>query len=324
MSFTSSLLAVQEISRIDPSVALMLDIHNTLTINAIRRWGSSELQSRWLPRLAQNTVSSFALSETGSGSDAFALRTRAVPASGAPPGSYTLHGTKAWISNAREAGVFLVFANADPAQGHRGITAFLVDAARDGVEVGPPERKLGLRANSTCPVAFDGVRVDACDVLGEVGMGYRYCMEILNEGRIGIGAQQVGIALGCLDVAMPYLLERTQFDSRLADFQGLQHQYAQAATEVRAAELMVYDAARRKEAGMDFVKEASMAKLYSSQVAERVASKAIEWLGGMGFTRELMAEKFYRDCKVGSIYEGTSNIQLQTIAKIMQREFGDR
>ena len=219
MSFTSSLLAVQEISRIDPSVALMLDIHNTLTINAIRRWGSSELQSRWLPRLAQNTVSSFALSETGSGSDAFALRTRAVPASGAPPGSHTLHGTKAWISNAREAGVFLVFANADPAQGHRGITAFLVDAARDGVEVGPPERKLGLRANSTCPVAFDGVRVDACDVLGEVGMGYRYCMEILNEGRIGIGAQQVGIALGCLDVAMPYLLERTQFDSRLADFQ---------------------------------------------------------------------------------------------------------
>jgi alkylation response protein AidB-like acyl-CoA dehydrogenase len=237
-------------------------------------------------------------------------------------GSYfSLNGSKLWISNANEAGVFLVFANADPSKGYKGITAFMVDATTDGITVGTPEKKLGLRASSTCPVTFDNVQVHANDVLGEVGMGYKYCINILNEGRIGIGAQQIGIAKGCFDIAMPYLKERTQFGSAIGDFQGMQHQYAQIATEIHAAETMTYNACRLKEAGLPFVKEASMVKLYSSQVAERAASKCIEWLGGVGFTQDLLAEKFYRDCKVGSIYEGTSNMQLQTIAKLIQAEY---
>lgn len=318
MNFTSALLAVEELSRIDPSVSIMVDIHNTLTNNAVRFWGSRELQARWLPRLATDTVSSFALSEAGSGSDAFAMKTIAKASD---DGShYIINGEKLWISNAREAGVFLLFANAKPEEGYRGITAFMVDAKTDGISVGKSENKLGLRASSTCPVTFENVLVDSSDVLGKVGEGYKYCIQILNEGRIGIGAQQVGIAKGCLDVAMPYLMERKQFGSALADFQGMQHQYAQIATEIYAAELMVYNAARMKEQGLPFVKEASMAKLYASQVAEKAASKSIEWLGGIGFTKDLLAEKFYRDCKVGAIYEGTSNIQLQTIAKFMQNE----
>jgi len=318
LNFTSALLAVEELSRIDPSVSILVDIHNTLTNNAVRFWGSPDLQAKWLPRLATDTVSSFALSESGSGSDAFALKTTAAVSD---DGShYVLNGEKMWISNAREAGVFLVFANARPTEGYRGITAFMVDARTEGLSVGKPENKLGLRASSTCPVLLEDVRVEAADVLGTVGEGYKYCIQILNEGRIGIGAQQVGIAKGCLDVAMPYLMERKQFGTALADFQGMQHQYAQIATELYGAELMVYNAARMKERGLPFVKEASMAKLYASQVAERAASKSIEWLGGIGFTRDLMAEKFYRDCKVGSIYEGTSNMQLGTIAKFMQSE----
>ena len=318
MNFTSALLAVEELSRIDPSVSIMVDIHNTLINNAVRFWGSPDLQAKWLPRLATNTVSSFALSEAGSGSDAFAMKTTATASD---DGShYTINGEKLWISNAREAGVFLLFANAKPEDGYRGITAFVVDATTEGISVGKPEHKLGLRASSTCPVTFENVRVDASDVLGNVGEGYKYCIQILNEGRIGIGAQQVGIAKGCLDVAMPYLMERRQFGTAIGDFQGMQHQYAQIATELYAAELMVYNAARMKEQGLPFVKEASMAKLYASQVAEKAASKSIEWLGGIGFTRDILAEKFYRDCKVGSIYEGTSNIQLQTIAKAMQNE----
>lgn len=319
MSFTSAILAVEEISRIDPSVSILVDIHNTLTNNAVRFWGSEDLKQRWLPRLASDTVSSFALSEAGSGSDAFAMKTTATPSS---DGSYyTLNGSKLWISNAVEAGVFLVFANADPSKGYKGITAFVVDAATEGITVGIPEKKLGLRASSTCPVTFEDVKVDASDVLGEVGMGYKYCINILNEGRIGIGAQQIGIAKGCFDIAMPYLKERKQFGSAIGDFQGMQHQYAMLATEIHAAEVMTYNACRLKEAGLPFVKEASMVKLYSSQVAERAASKCIEWLGGIGFTQDLLAEKFFRDCKVGSIYEGTSNIQLQTIAKLVQAEY---
>lgn len=318
MNFTSALLAVEELSRIDPSVSILVDIHNTLTNNAVRFWGSPELQAKWLPRLATDTVSSFALSEAGSGSDAFAMKTTATPSD---DGSYyTINGEKLWISNAREAGVFLLFANARPEDGYRGITAFMVDATTEGISLGKPERKLGLRASSTCSVMFEDVRVDASDILGTVGEGYKYCIKILNEGRIGIGAQQVGIAKGCLDVAMPYLMERRQFGDRIANFQGMQHQYAQLATELYGAELMVYNAARMKEQGLPFVKEASMAKLYASQVAEKTASKSIEWLGGIGFTRDLLAEKFFRDCKVGSIYEGTSNMQLSTIAKIMQNE----
>jgi len=319
MNFTSACLAVEEISRVDPSVAILVDIHNTLTNNAVRFWGSAKLQKKWLPRLATDTISSFALSEAGSGSDAFAMKTIARISDDKT--HYVINGSKLWISNAKEAGVFLLFANADPSRGYKGITAFMVDAKSDGITVGKPENKLGLRASSTCPLTFDDVKVDAADVLGEVGLGYKYCINILNEGRIGIGAQQVGIAKGCMDVAMPYLLERKQFGTALSDFQGMQHQYAQLATEIHAAELMLYNACRLKEAGLPFIKEASMVKLYSSQVAEKVASKSIEWLGGIGFTKDLLAEKFYRDCKVGSIYEGTSNIQLQTIAKLLKEEY---
>lgn len=320
MSFTSACLVVEEISRVDPSVAILVDIHNTLTNNAVRFWGSPALKERWLPRLAQNSASAFALSEAGSGSDAFSMKTTAVVDD--DDGSYVINGTKLWISNAPEAGVFLVFANAAPDQGYKGITAFMVDAATEGISVGKPEKKLGLRASSTCPVAFDNVKVDADCVLGEVGQGYKYCINILNEGRIGIAAQQIGIAKGCLyDISMPYMQERKQFGTAIGDFQGMQHQYAQIATEIHAAELMTYNACRLKEAGLPFIKEASMVKLYSSQVAERAASKTIEFLGGIGFTQDLLAEKFFRDCKVGSIYEGTSNIQLQTIAKLIQSEY---
>jgi alkylation response protein AidB-like acyl-CoA dehydrogenase len=319
MNFTSACLVVEELSRVDPSVSILVDIHNTLTNNAVRFWGSDELKKKWLPRLASDTVSSFALSEAGSGTDAFAMKTTATES---PDGSYyTLNGEKLWISNSREAGVFLVFANANPSLKHKGITAFMVDANTEGVHVGKPEKKLGLRASSTCPVVFDNVKVDAVDILGQVGLGYKYCINILNEGRIGIASQQIGIAKGCFDVAMPYLNERSQFNTKLADFQGMEHQYAQVATEIHAAELMTYNTCRMKENGIPFVKEASMAKLYSSQVAEKAASKCIEWLGGVGFTQDLLAEKFYRDCKVGSIYEGTSNIQLQTIAKRIKEEY---
>jgi len=320
MSFTSACLVVEEISRVDPSVAILVDIHNTLTNNAVRFWGSPCLKEKWLPRLAQDAASSFALSEAGSGSDAFSLKTTATKDDGSSS-SYRINGTKLWISNAPEAGVFLVFANAEPEKGYKGITAFMVDATTEGITIGKPEKKLGLRASATCPVTFDDVKVDEQDVLGEVGEGYKYCINILNEGRIGIAAQQIGIAKGCFDIAMPYLQERKQFGTAIGDFQGMQHQYAQIATEVHAAEVMTYNACRLKEAGLPFIKEASMVKLYSSQVAERAASKSIEWLGGIGFTQDLLAEKFYRDCKVGSIYEGTSNIQLQTIAKLIQTEY---
>lgn len=319
LSFTSACLVVEEISRVDPSVAILVDIHNTLTINAVRFWGSQDLQERWLPRLATDTVSSFCLSEAGSGSDAFSMKTSALISS---DGTYfTINGSKLWISNAKEAGVFLVFANTNPSIGYKGITAFMIDANTPGIIVGKPERKLGLCASSTCPVTFVDVKVDRQNVLGEIGMGYKYCINILNEGRIGIAAQQIGIAKGCFDIVMPYLQDREQFGTKIGDFQGMQHQYASVATEIHAAEVMTYNACRLKEAGMSIVKEASMVKYYSSLVAEKTASKTIEWLGGIGFTKDLLAEKFFRDCKVGSIYEGTSNIQLQTIAKILQSEY---
>lgn len=321
LDFTSACLVIQEISRVDPSVGILVDIQNTLTNNAIRFWGSPQLQEEWLPRLASDTISSFCLSEASSGSDAFSMKTTATHDAGND--TYTIRGSKLWISNAKEAGVFLVFANAKPELGYKGITAFVVSRETPGIEVGLPEKKLGLKASSTCPITFDDVRVDASAVLGQVGQGYKYCIEILNEGRIGIAAQQLGIAKGCLeDIVLPYVIhDREQFGTRLFDFQAMQHQIATAATKLHAAELMTYDACRRKSAGLSFVKEASMAKYFASQVAEEIASKSIEWLGGIGFTKDLLAEKFYRDCKVGSIYEGTSNIQLQTIAKILQKEF---
>jgi len=320
LNFTSACLVVEEISRVDPSLGILVDIHNTLTNNAVRFWGSNSLQEQWLPRLATDTISSFCLSEAGSGSDAFSMKTTATPSDDAS--YYTIQGTKLWISNAKEAGVFLLFANAEPSKGYKGITAFMVDASTEGIAVGTPERKLGLKASSTCPVTFDNVKVDASRVLGQVGQGYKYCINILNEGRIGIASQQIGIAKACLyDIALPYLQERTQFGTAIGDFQGMQHQYAMIATEIHAAEVMTYNACRLKEAGLPFVKEASMVKLYASQVAERTASKTIEWLGGIGFTQDMLAEKFFRDCKVGSIYEGTSNIQLQTIAKLLQADY---
>jgi short-chain 2-methylacyl-CoA dehydrogenase len=318
LNFTAACLVVEEISRVDPSVAILVDIHNTLTNNAVRFWGSKKLQEKWLPKLATEKVSSFALSEASSGSDAFSLKSTITKNNDE---YYNLNGSKLWISNAKEAGVFLVFANLAPEQGYKGITAIMVDANSEGLSVGKPEKKLGLKASSTCPVHFDQVLVHEDDLLGKEGDGYKYCINILNEGRIGIAAQQIGIAKACLyDIAIPYMSQRQQFGTYLADFQGMQHQYAQIATEIHAAELMTYNACRRKESGLSFIKEASMAKLYSSQVAEKAASKAIEWLGGVGFTQDYMAEKFFRDCKVGSIYEGTSNIQLQTIAKQVRND----
>ena len=332
LNFTSAIIVVEEIARIDPSVAILVDIHNTLTINAIRRWGTEQQQELWLPRLATNTISAFCLSESHSGSDAFALRTTATNSS--DQSYYTINGTKSWISNATQAGMFIVFANVDPSKlGYKGITAFIVDATNvssdgnkgsdnDTIIIGKPENKLGLRASTTCQVTFDNLKVDASNVLGEVGMGYKYCIEILNEGRIGIAAQQLGIAKACLyDIALPYMIERKQFNQSIATFQGMQHQYALAATEIHAAETMIYNACRMKENNMNFIKEASMCKYYAATVAERTASKTIEWLGGIGFTKDMLAEKFYRDCKVGSIYEGTSNIQLQTIAKLLMSDY---
>mmetsp|Transcript_8089 Transcript_8089/g.19879 ORF Transcript_8089/g.19879 Transcript_8089/m.19879 type:complete len:450 (+) Transcript_8089:82-1431(+) len=332
LTFTAACLAIEELARVDPSVAVMADIHNTLVVNAVRFWGSPEQQREWLPKLATKSLSAFCLSEAGSGSDAFAMKTTATKSN---DGSYyTLNGSKLWISNAREADILLVFANVDPSAGYKGITAFLVDvndymdgnSSNESITIGPCESKLGLKASSTCPVYFDNAKVPSCNILGTVGMGYKYCIEILNEGRIGIAAQQLGIAKGCLyDIALPYMMERKQFGNPIANFQGMEHQYAQAATEIHAAETMIYNACRLKELhqsgiGSSFVKEASMAKLYSSQVAEKTASKTIEWLGGVGFTTDLLAEKMYRDCKVGSIYEGTSNMQLQTIAKLLRSE----
>lgn len=317
MSFLGACLAVEELAKVDASVAVCCDVQNTLVNNAIAFWGSDAIKERVFPRLASNTVGSFCLSEAGSGSDAFALKTRADKHGD----YYTINGSKMWITNANEAGVFLVMANIDPSKGYKGITCFLVDRETPGVRIGKKEDKLGIRASSTCPVTFDDVKVPASLIVGEPGRGYKIAIEILNEGRIGIAAQMLGIAQGAFDAAMPYLFTRRQFGSRIGDFQAMQHAYAQASVEIDAVRLMVYNAARRKEAKLPFVREAAAAKLYASQVAERVASKAIEWMGGVGFTKDLPLEKFYRDSKIGAIYEGTSNIQLTTIAKLIAADY---
>lgn len=318
-SFMSACLVIEEIAKVDASVAVMCDVQNTLVNNVFGIYANKDIQRRAFPRLATNTVGSFCLSEAGSGSDAFALKTRADKQGDGS--TYVINGSKMWITNAGEAGIFLVMANVDPAKGYKGITCFMVDRNTPGVTVGKTEDKLGIRASSTCPVTFDNVVVPASNIVGEVGKGYKIAIEILNEGRIGIGAQMLGIAQGAYDAALPYLFQRKQFGTAIGEFQGMQHQYAQAAVYIEAARCLVYNAARRKQAGLPFVKEAAMAKLYASQVAERVASKAIEWMGGVGFTKDLPAEKFYRDCKIGAIYEGTSNIQLQTIAKLVAGEY---
>jgi alkylation response protein AidB-like acyl-CoA dehydrogenase len=310
-SFFHSVLAVEALSRVDPSIGVLVDVQNTLVINAVLRWGTDDIKRRYLPRLAANAVGAYALSEAGSGSDAFAMGTRAVESGD----GYAVTGRKLWITNGNEAGLFIVFANINPEAGYRGITAFLVERGFDGFTVGKKEDKLGIRASSTCELLFEDCRVPRANVLGEVGKGYKVAIETLNEGRIGIGAQMIGCAQGALDHAIKYTKERKQFGKTIAEFQAVQHQLARAATEVEAARLMVYNAARLRDAGQRFLTEAAMCKIFSSEVAERVTSLAVNLFGGYGFVKDYPVEKLYRDAKIGQIYEGTSNLQLQTIAK---------
>ena len=309
--FFLSVIAVEELARVDPSVAVLVDVQNTLVINALVRWGSDDIQRRFLPRLASDTVGAYALSEAGSGSDAFALTTRAVEDGDA----YVVSGRKLWITNGSEAGLFIVMATVDPEAGYRGITAFVVEGDRPGFRVGKKEDKLGIRASSTCELVLDECRVPRANVLGNPGQGYKVAIETLNEGRIGIGAQMVGLSQGALDHALAYVQERKQFGKTIGEFQAVQFQLAQAATELEMARVGVYNAARLRDAGRPFLTESAMAKLFSSQVAERVTSLAVQLFGGAGYTKDSPVEKLYRDAKIGQIYEGTSNMQLQTIAK---------
>jgi alkylation response protein AidB-like acyl-CoA dehydrogenase len=313
--FFTSVLVVEELSRIDPSVGVLVDVQNTLVINALLRWGTDDQRQRFLPRLAADTVGAYALSEVGSGSDAFALQCRAR----AQGDDWVLEGRKMWITNGAEAGLYIVFATVDADAGYKGITAFLVERDSDGFAVGKKEDKLGIRASSTCELIFDGVRVPGADVLGEVGMGYKVAIETLNEGRIGIGAQMLGLAQGALDHTVRYVGEREQFGRAIGSFQGVQFQIAEMATEIEAARLLVYNAARLKIEGQAFVVKAAMAKLFASEMAQKVASKCIDLHGGYGFTTEYPVAKLYRDAKIGTIYEGTSNMQKQTIAKVLMR-----
>jgi alkylation response protein AidB-like acyl-CoA dehydrogenase len=312
-SFFTAILAVEELSRVDASVGVFVDVQNTLVNNALLRWGNPEQKKKYLAQLTAERVGAYALSEAGSGSDAFALATRAVDKGD----HYVLNGRKLWITNGNEAEVFIVFANADPAAGYKGITAFIVEKSFEGFSVGKKENKLGIRASSTTELILEDCRVPKENVLGEVGKGYKVSIETLNEGRIGIGAQMIGIARGALEAALSYTSEREQFGKAVNEFQGVQFQLAEMATELEAARLMVYNAARLKDAGKPFVKEAAMAKLQSSRAAERISSKAIELYGGYGFVKDYPVEKFWRDSKIGAIYEGTSNMQLQTIAKLV-------
>jgi alkylation response protein AidB-like acyl-CoA dehydrogenase len=312
-SFFSAVLAVEEISRVDPAVAVIVDVQNTLAVNALLRWANPDQQRMWLPRMAQQAVCAYALSEAGSGSDAFSLATQAR----ADGDAFVLSGRKLWISNALEAELFLVFANANPQAGYRGITAFMVERGAPGFTVGHKEDKLGIRASSTCELLFDDCRVPAANVVGEVGKGYKIAIETLNEGRIGIAAQMLGLAEGAWSWAVKYSKERKQFGKPIAEFQSIQFQLAEMATQIEAARMLVYNAARMKGAGVPFVKEAAMAKLFASRVAEEVASQAVEIYGGYGFVKDYPVEKLYRDAKIGAIYEGTSNMQLATIGKLI-------
>jgi butyryl-CoA dehydrogenase/short/branched chain acyl-CoA dehydrogenase len=314
-SFFMSVIAVEEISRVDASFGVFIDVQNTLVNNAIMRWATADQQRRYLPRLARDTVGAYALSEAGSGSDAFALACRAVDRGD----HFVLNGRKLWITNAMEANLFIVFANANPEQGYKGITAFLVERGSEGFTVGHKEDKLGIRASSTCELILEDCHVPKQNVLGEIGKGYRIAIETLNEGRIGIGAQMVGIAQGSWEYGAAYARERKAFGKALAEFQGIQFQLAETATQIEAARLMVYNAARLKDAKLDFLKEAAMAKYFSSMVAEHVTSLVVEIYGGYGYTKDYPAEKYFRDSKIGKIYEGTSNMQLQTIAKYLLR-----
>ena len=319
-TFFHAVLAVEAISQFDPAVAVLVDVQNTLVITALRRWGTADQQRRLLPGLAARTVGAYALSEAGAGSDAFALTTRAVR----DGDGFVLSGRKLWISNAAEAGLFLVFATVDPLAGYKGITAFIVERDTPGFDVGRKEDKLGIRASSTCEILLDGCRVGADRVLGEVGQGYKIAIETLNEGRIGIGAQMVGLARGALDHALAHVGTREQFGRPIAGFQGVQFQLAEAATDLEAARLLVYNAARLRDSGEPFVMQAAMCKLFSSTMAERVVSLAVQLFGGYGYTKDYPVEKLYRDAKIGQIYEGTSNMQLQTIARELLRDRSGR
>jgi alkylation response protein AidB-like acyl-CoA dehydrogenase len=314
-SFFHAVIAVEELSRVDPSVGVLVDVQNTLVANALLRWGNDDIKRRYLTRLAADTVGAYALSEAGSGSDAFALTTRAREVTDADGDGYLITGRKLWITNGNEANVFLVFATINPEAGYRGITAFVVERGFPGFTVGKKEDKLGIRASSTCELIFEDCRVPKANVLGEPGKGYKTAIETLNEGRIGIGAQMIGLAAGALDHTIKYIKERKQFGKAIAEFQAVQHQIARAAVDLEAARLTVYNAARLRDAGRPFLTEAAICKIFSSEVAERVSSLAVNLFGGNGFVKEYPVEKLFRDAKIGQIYEGTSNLQLQTIAK---------
>ncbi|EFA12206.1 short/branched chain specific acyl-CoA dehydrogenase, mitochondrial [Tribolium castaneum] len=316
-NFMTTVLTVEELSKVDPSLGILVDLQNTLIANVIIRFGNEEQKKTYLPRLATNTVSSFALTEPSSGSDAFALKTIAKK----DGSDYIINGSKMWISNSDLAGVFLVLANADPSKGYKGITCFIVERDTPGFTVAKPEKKLGIAASGTCMLTFDNVRVPESAILGEFGKGYKLAIETLNEGRIGIGAQMIGLAQGCFDATIPYTMERMQFGKPVFSFQGMQHQIAQVATEIEAARLMVYNAARILESGQNYTKEAAMAKWYAAEIAQRACIKCIDWMGGVGFSKDFIQEKFYRDVKIGSIYEGTYNIHLSTIAKLIEKEY---
>jgi len=315
-SFFMSILAIEAISTVDPSVGVMVDVQNTLVNNAFLRWGNEAIKDKYFPQLCSGKIGAYALSETGSGSDAFALATKAEDKGD----HYILNGQKMWITNANEAEIFIIFANVNPELGYKGITAFIVEKEYEGFSVGKKEDKLGIRASSTCELILENCKVPKENVLGEVGKGYKVAIETLNEGRIGIGAQMIGLAQGSFDYGLNFSKERVQFGKPISEFQGMQFQIAQAATELEGARLMVYNAARMKDAGMNFIKQAAMAKLFSSQLAQKIASLMVEVMGGNGFTKEFPVEKFYRDSKIGTIYEGTSNMQLQTIAKLLLKD----
>eukprot|EP00924_Labyrinthula_sp_SR-Ha-C_P016638 snap_masked-scaffold_6-processed-gene-10.7-mRNA-1 protein AED:0.01 eAED:0.01 QI:0/-1/0/1/-1/1/1/0/423 len=317
-SFLSNVLAIEEFARVDPSMSVCIAIQNTLVNNFFKLYASEDLKQKYLTQLATSKVGSFCLSEGSAGSDAFALKTRASENS---DGSFSITGEKMWITNSAEAEIYLVMANLNPDLGYKGITCFVVDRDTPGFSVSKPENKLGIRASSTCVLTFDDVQVPKENLLGERGKGYKYAIGTLNEGRIAIAAQMLGLAQGAFDATLPYLGERKQFGQSIGKFQGMELQYAAAASKIEAARLMVYNAARKKENGEEFLKEASMAKWYAAEVAAEVSRSCVEWMGGVGFTKEFPQEKFYRDSLIGGIYEGTSNIQLQTIAKVLQKEY---
>jgi len=317
LSFMSSILAIEEVSKFDPVIGGFIDLQNTILNTIFLKWGNEEQKSKYLPKLATNTIGSFCLSESGSGSDAFALQTNARKEGD----NYIINGTKCWISAAREAGVYVVMATLDKNKGYKGITSFIIDRENPGISIGKIEKKMGLQASSTCEVIFKDCVVNKKSILGKEGEGYKLSIEILNEGRIGIAAQQLGVSQGALNEMIPYINQRKQFGKSISSFQGVQFDIAQMSTEIEAARLLTYNAARLKENGKNFVKEAAMAKLYSSLLSEKVASKCLELLGGVGYTKEFGIEKLFRDCKVGQIYEGTSNIQLLTIAKEVLKNY---